>query len=157
MSNVIRDLHYNVRVLRKSPGFVVVAVLAIAFGTGVNAAVFTLLNAIALRPLPVRNSGEVVTIYQSVREWGQRNVHGDDSFFSYPEYVAYRDATTAFSGLAVYASASLTLGGREPREINGDLVSCNYFEVLTGELSIGRGFRAEECGAPGASPVAILS
>src|SRR5262245_59746909 len=157
MSNVIRDLHYNLRVLRKSPGFVVVAVLAIAFGTGVNAAVFTLLNAIALRPLPVRNAGEVVTVYQSVQQWGQRNVHGDDSFFSYPEYVSYRDSTDAFSGLAVYASAGLTLGVTEPREINGDLVSCNYFEVLTGELSLGRGFRADECGAPGGSPVTVMS
>jgi len=157
MSNVIRDLHYNLRVLRKSPGFVVVAVLAIAFGTGVNAAVFTLLNAIALRPLPVKNAGDVVTIYQSVQQWGQRNVHGDDSFFSYPEYVSYRDSTNAFSGLAVYASAGLTLGGAEPHEISGDLVSCNYFEVLTGELPMGRAFRADECGAPGGSPVAVMS
>src|SRR5215510_16614297 len=114
MSNVIRDLRYNTRVLRKSPGFVVVAVLAIAFGTGVNAAVFTLLNAIALRPLPVGTAGDVVTIYQSVQQWGQRNVHGDDSFFSYSEYVSYRDGTATFSGLAVYASAGLTLSRAQP-------------------------------------------
>ena len=84
---------------RKSPGFALVAVLALAFGIGVNSAIFTLLNAIALRPLPVYNPGEVVTVYQMMQGLRDRNVHGSRAYLSYPEYTAYRDQSHVFTGL----------------------------------------------------------
>src|ERR1051326_1933887 len=125
MTNVLLDLRQSLRMLAKSPGFVVVAVLALGFGIAVNSAVFTLLNAIALRPLPVRDSGSVVTMYQTMQGRRERNVHGDPSLFSLPEYTAFRDQNNVFTGLAAYANAQLTLGGSEARQLSGDLVTCN--------------------------------
>jgi putative ABC transport system permease protein len=157
VSNFGQDLRHTVRVLRKSPGYVIVAVLAIGFGVAVNSTVFTLLNAVALRGLPVHDSGDVVSVYQTVRGWRQRNVHGDSTYFSYPEYLSYRDQSSSFSGLAAYAQAELTLGGSEARVLSGDLVTCNYFDVLVGSMRSGRSFRQDECVTPGGNPVVVVS
>src|SRR5262249_36531661 len=132
MTALIQDVRYGFRTIRKSPGFAVVAVLALAFGIGVNSAVFTLLNAITLRPLPVTNPSEVVTVFQSIQGLQSRNVHGSRAFLSYPEYVAYRDQNRTFSGLAAFASAQLTLGGATARPIAGQVTTCNYFPTVTG-------------------------
>src|SRR5688572_16782577 len=107
MSAFVQDLRYSFRMLGKTPGFTIVAVLALAFGIGVNSAIFTLLNAVALRPLPVRDSDQVVTVHQIMRGLKDRNVHGSRSYLSYPEYAAYRDQNHVFSGLAGYALAPL--------------------------------------------------
>jgi len=156
MSALLQDLRYSLRLYRKSPGFAVVALLALAFGIGVNSAIFTLLNAIALRPLPLRNAGEVATVYQINRGLKSRNVHGSGAFLSYSEYQAYRDQNHTFSGLVAYSGAELSLAGSRSRTLHGNLVTCNYFTVLTGDLPLGRGFRDDECGAPGANPVVVI-
>src|SRR5215831_4599763 len=157
MKNIFLDLRQSLRVLLKSPGFVIVAVLALGFGIAINSAVFTLLNAIALRPLPVHDSGSVVTMYQSMQGLRERHVHGDQSLFSLPEYMAFRDQNNVFTGLAAYANAQLTLGGSEVRQLSGDLVTCNYFDAITQGLMLGRGFRPDECIAPGASATVVIS
>src|SRR5882724_4593354 len=110
MGAFFQDLGYSVRMFRKSPGFVAVAVLALAFGIGINSAIFTLLNGLALRPLPVKDSSQVATVYQKIRDTRNRNVHGSNVYLSYPEYQAYRDQNHAFSGMAAYATVFLTLG-----------------------------------------------
>src|SRR5258708_15701260 len=99
----LQDLRYSLRMFRKSLGFAVVAVLALAFGIGVNSAIFTLLNAIALKPLPVYRPGDVVTVYQSMEVLRTRNTHGSRAYLSYPEDAAYRDPNHVFSGLAAHA------------------------------------------------------
>jgi hypothetical protein len=142
---------------RKSPGFAAVAVLALAFGIGVNAAIFTLLNAVALRPLPVKNPGEVVTVYQSMRGLRSRNIHGSKAYLSYPEYAAYRDRNHTLTGLAAFATEKLSVGGGGVRAATGQLTTCNYFSALSGAMTMGRGFLPEECASPGAGPVAVLS
>ena len=157
MGVLLQDLRYSLRTFRKSPGFALVAVLALAFGIGVNSAIFTLLDAIALRPLPVQNPSEVVTVYQIMQGLRERNVHGSRAFFSYTEYAAYRDQNHVFTGLAAHSSARLTLGGPGARPLTGFVVSCNYFSVLAPPLAIGRGFLPEECSAPGSTPAVVLS
>ena len=157
IAHIPADLRYSLRTLRRSPAFAIVAILAVAFGIGVNSAIFTLLNAITLRPLPVKDSGRVVTVFQVMSGVPRRLVHGDSSFFSYPEYAAYRDQNSVFAGLTAYAHADLSFGGAGARTLSGDLVSCNYFEVVTAGLALGRGFRPEECATPGAGPVVVLS
>lgn len=154
---LVADVRYAIRTLAKSPGFAAVAVLALAFGIGVNSAIFTLLNAITLRPVPVRDAAEVVTVYQVSQGQRSRNVHGSRAYLSYPEYAAYRDQNHVFSGLSAYAVAPLTLGGTAARRVQGFLVTCNYFSVLPEPLTMGRGFLDEECGAPGGNPVAVVS
>ena len=153
----LQDLRYSLRMFRKSPGFALVAVLALAFGIGVNSAIFTLLNAIALRPLPVYNPNEVVTVYQMMQGLRNRNVHGSKAYLSYAEYAAYRDQNHVFTGLAAHASAHLALGGAGARRLTGFIVSCNYFSLLAPSLHIGRGFLPSECGAQGSAPVVVLS
>ena len=155
LDSCIQDLRHGVRLIRRDTTVVVVAVIALGFGIAVNSAVFTLLNAVALRPLPVDDPSKLITIYQIMRGLRERGIHGDQSLFSLPEYVAYRDQSHVFSGLAAYANATLTLGGDEPRPLTGDLVTCNFFETLTGPLSLGRSFSPNECASPDGAVVVV--
>lgn len=156
-SDFWQDVRFSARALRKSPSFSILAVLALAFGIGANTGIFTVLNALALMPLPVADAGRVVGVYQSYRGNTGRNVNGSISYFSYPEYLNYRDHNHVFSGVAVSANASASLGGAEARRIEGQIVSCNYFTVLGRIPVLGREFRDDECAKSDAAPVAILS
>jgi len=152
------DLRYAARSLAKSPGLAATAILAIALGVSVNTTVFTLLNAIALRPLPVPGSGNVVKVYQTFLGKHSRNVRGSATYFSDSEYKNYRDHNHVFSGLAAYYPFfEATLGGEHPQRLFGSLASCNYFDVLAVNPALGRGFTQEECAAPGSAPVVVLS
>lgn len=134
-----------------------IAILALAFGIGVNSAVFTILNAVVLRPLPVPSPANLVSLNQNFEHIATRNVHGERSFFSYPEYEIHRDQNGVFTGLAAWSMAPLTLAGTEARLLNGQLATCNYFDVLVGSLLMGRGFRPEECASEGSGEVAVIS
>ena len=158
IENFIRDFRYALRMLARSPGFTAVAVIMIALGIGVNAGIFTILNAAAFRPLPVANSGQLVSIYQTFRGNFSRNVYGAQSLFSYPEYREYRDQNKVFSGLLAYMhSVGATLGGVQPQQLLGTLTTCNYFEVLKARPQLGRGFVDADCAAPGKGAVVVLS
>ena len=158
LSNLWNDIRYAVRALGRSPGFAAAAVIPLALGIGINTGLFSILNSIALRPLPTPESTELVSIYQDFRGVKERRVHGARSMFSIPEYRVYRDATKTLSGVMAYSrSWTVTLGGQTPREIEGVLVSCNFFEVLRLRPSIGAGFTSDNCGASTAHPVVILS
>lgn len=153
-----QDVRYGARTLRNNPGFTAVAVLTLALGIGINAGIFTILNAAALRPLPLARSGELVSIYQSIRGPRHRNIHGSPAMSSYPEYRDFRDHNHVFSGLVAYAPfVPATLNSGKPREIMGALTSCNYFEVLEVRPALGRTFTESECAASGAGAVAVLS
>jgi putative ABC transport system permease protein len=152
-----RDLRYALRTLRKSRGFALTAVLTLAFGLGVNTAIFTLIYALALRPLPVGHPERMVTLYQDLRGKVERAVHGTRTMLSYPEYRDYRDAARSLSGLAAYAEIDVSATGAETLSVHGQLVSCNYFQVLEVRLALGRPFAEAECAAPGASPVVVVS
>jgi predicted permease len=154
---MIQDLRYGVRTLLKNPGFTVVAALTLALGIGVNTALFTLFNAVALRPLPVKDADSIVKVYRKELGNSSREVNGSSDMFSYPEYTAHRDNTQSFAGLTAYARTHLTLGGAEGEDVIGLLVAGNYFSALGAEMAFGRAFAPEECQAPGASPVVVLS
>src|SRR3954464_4861882 len=125
-----QDLHFGLRMLRKNPGFTVVAVLTIALGIGVNAGIFTIINAVAMHPLQVEDAGRVVSVYQIFQGDKTRRVHGQSSFFSYPEYLDYRDHNEVFSGLVAYTPLVQAAFSSTGRLLVGQLASCNYFEVL---------------------------
>jgi predicted permease len=145
METFFRDVRYGVRSLLKQPGFAAVAVLSIALGIGVNTTIFSFINAALFRPLPFAEPDRLVRVW-------------DGQAASYPDYVAYRDETKVFSGLAAYAqrSMSLVVNG-ESELINGEFVSGNYFDVLKANPALGRGFLAEEDRAAGTSPVVVIS
>jgi len=157
----MNDLKFAFRQLLKNPGFTAVAVLTLALGIGLNAGIFTILNAVALRPLRVQGSERLVCVFQDFsRNRGRvlRNVYDDANRASYSEYREYRDSNRVFSGLVAYApSIPATLGGERPQQIVGTLASGNYFEVLKVRPSLGRGFLDSDCTTPGESAVVVLS
>src|SRR6266568_8034266 len=122
----MNDLKFALRQLLKNPGFTAVAVLTLALGIGLNAGIFTILNAVALRPLRVQGSERLVCVFQDFsRNRGRvlRNVYDDPTRASYSEYRRYRDNNHVFSGLVAYApSVTATLGGERPQQIVGTLM-----------------------------------
>jgi putative ABC transport system permease protein len=153
------DLRYARRTLVSNPGFAIVAVLAIALGVGVNAGIFTILNGVALKLLPVPSPERLINIDQIFHgSRMHRNVHGEPTLVSYSEYLSYRDKNHVFSGLIAYEPfLQATLPGDPPRVLFGTLASCNYFEVLRIVPAYGRGFVKSDCAAPGTNPVVVIS
>jgi predicted permease len=153
-----RDLRYGARALEKNPGFTMAAVLAIALGIGVNTGIFSVLNGAALRLLPIPAASQVVSVDQIFHGKIRRNVHGEGSLFSYPEYQEYREHNHVFSGLLAYEPfLQATLGGANPQQLFGAATSCNYFEVLGVRPAEGRAFVDTDCSGPGSHAVVVLS
>jgi predicted permease len=158
-SSIGNDVSYALRTMTRNPGFAAIAVITIALGVGVNSGIFSLLNAVALRPLPVPDAGKIVSIYQILHGKDvPRGVHGEGSMVSVAEYEQYRDNNHVFTGVAAYAPlVRVTLGGANPTLIIGTYASCNYFEVLVGRIATGRGFMASDCAGAGTGAVVVLS
>jgi len=153
-----RDLRYGARALAKNPGFTVVAVVAIALGIGVNTGIFSVLNGVALRLLPIPRAEQIVSVDQIFHGKLSRNVHGEPGLFSYSEYKNYRDHNHVFTGLLAYEPfLEATLAGESPKQLMGTAASCNYFDVLGERPGLGRVFVDADCSAPGASAVVVLS
>ena len=152
MRTMLQDLRFGVRRLLKSPGFTLVAVASLALGIGANTAIFSLVNTVLLRPLPVERPGRLVSV--SV-------VGKDDSMlaFSYPTYKDYRDrGGEVLAGLFAERLAPMSLSRGDSNErVWGYLVSGNYFEVLGVGAARGRTFTPEEDRAALSAPVAVLS
>jgi len=145
-----RDLRYSLRQLRRSPGFAAVAVLTLALGIGANAAVFSVVDGLFLRPPPrVSHPDRLVWIYTS-------DFSGPPySASSYPDFEAFRDQKDLLSGAAAFSPRPVNLveGGRTTR-LMSELVSADYFGVLGVPPELGRGFRPEEGESP--TPVAVI-
>jgi predicted permease len=152
------DVRYSSRTLRKNPGFTAIAVLAIALGIGLNTGIFSVINGIALRPLPVPGSTRIVSLFQFNRGLQNTHVHESPNYFTWQEYQRYRDDNHVFSGLLAYdAFLSVTLGGDRPQQLMGQLASCNYFDVLNEPPVLGRSFSASDCAVVGDGRVVVLS
>lgn len=148
LDHLKRDLTYAARVLLRSPGFTLIAILSLALGIGVNALVFSVVNALVLRPLPIDQPEQVVFIEGS-------NHHPGNSF---PNYRELRDRNQSFSGLVAYRISPMELETRSGADrIWGYLATGNYFDVLGLRPVAGRFFHAEDDVNPGASPYAVLS
>src|SRR5437868_501722 len=143
------DLRYAARTLAKNPGFTAVAVLATALGIGVNTGIFSVLNGVALRLLPIPKAEQVLSVDQILHGKFRRNVHGEPGLFSYSEYKTYRANNHVFSGLLAYEPffEGATLGGEHPAQLSGAEASCNYFDVLQERSGLGRVFVDGDCSA----------
>ena len=140
-----QDLRYGARMLIRSKGFTAAALISIALGVGVNTTIFSFINAALLRPLPVPQPEGLVRLW-------------DGGASSYPDYVAYRDETGVFNGLAAFAQRPMSLtSGEETGRVWGEIVSGNYFDVLGVPLQQGRAFLPEEDRTPGTHPVVVIS
>jgi len=148
---MVNDLRTAFRQLLKNPGFTAVAVLTIALGIGANTTIFSIVNAVLLRPFPYRAPERLVNV--------QERISGLGGFSpSYPNFVDWRAQNTAFDSMAaVRGSESFNFtGSGEPERLQGRLVSAEFFSTLGIEPLFGRDFLPEE-DSPGATPVAILS
>jgi predicted permease len=158
LSNLRHDIRYALRMLGRNPGFALAAIVPIALGIGINTGVFAILNSVAWRPLPAADPEALVSIHQDFRGGPRRLVYGARSLFSMPEYHAYRDDAHTLSGLTAYSHPwTVTIGREQPQEINGILVTCNYFDVFGRPPALGTGFTSANCGKADAPPVVVLS
>ena len=147
-----QDLKYAFRSMRKSPGFVLTAVLSLALGIGANTAIFTVVNAVLLRPLPFPEPERLVQIWEAEPAKGyDRNVVNPFNFLD------WRERSHSFEGVAAVLGVSTNLtGSRDPVALPGMQVSPNFFSILRVSPGLGRAFVPEE-GLPGREHVAILS
>ncbi|HEX7175815.1 MAG TPA: ABC transporter permease [Pyrinomonadaceae bacterium] len=151
MGTFFQDVRFGWRRLKASPGFTAVAVLSLALGIGANTAIFTLVNTVLLRPLPVAEPERLASVYPVARD-------EEVGAFSYPDYRDFRDRNEVFTGLFVhrFAPMSLSREGQSER-VWGYLVSGNYFDVLGVSAARGRTFLPEEDVAPLRHPVVVVS
>ncbi len=148
----MRDVSYALRTMRKSPGFTLVAVLTLALGIGANTAVFSLVHALLLRPLPLPEPDRLMFLTGSNPARPGAGVP-----FSLTAYETVRDGNRSLSGVTAFCAEGLTLTGLgDPVQLTGSLVSPNFFEVLRVQPLLGRGFQASE-GEAGGKPVVLIS
>ncbi|MGA2040034.1 MAG: ABC transporter permease [Bryobacteraceae bacterium] len=152
---MLQDLRYAFRALRKSPLFVIVAVVSLALGIGANAAIFSLVNQLMLELLPVKHPEQLVLLQAKGEHYGSNT--GDNSI-SYPMYQDFRDKNPVFAGMfCKYGMRlSLTTEGRTEL-VSAELVSGNYFPVLGVRAALGRVFTASDDLVQGGHPLVVLS
>jgi predicted permease len=159
MHTLWQDMRYAVRLLTKNPGFGAIAVLSLALGIGANTTIFTVINAILLHPLPVKDISRVVqvdTIDTKTRVTAANATKLGMSFPNYQDYARDNQVFTAL-GCTVGPLPLTWSGGAEPKQIFGQLVSANYFDILGMRPAAGRFFLPDEDTKLGGNDVAVLS
>jgi putative ABC transport system permease protein len=152
MQTLSQDLRYAVRMLLKSPGFTAVAVFTLALGIGANTAIFSVVNAVLLRPLPYPDSDRLVQVAST-----HRQLERWYDWVSYPDFVDWRNENRVFENMAAYRTFGFNLaGGGQPEFVPGMFVSASLFSVLRAEPTLGRSFLPEE-EQPGRNRVVIIS
>src|SRR5262249_11194856 len=155
MQNLISDLRYAVRIMVKAPVFSTVAILSLALGIGANTAIFTLLDQVLLRLLPVKEPEQLVLLTSVGSHYGSNT---GANALSYPMYKDFRDRNQVFSGVLCRFGLPLSLGYKGQTErVDGELVSGNYFDVLGVKAALGRTFTLEDDRIPGAHPLIVSS
>jgi putative ABC transport system permease protein len=150
MGTIFQDLRYGVRMLLRNPGFTVVAVLALTLGIGADSAIFSVVNAVLLRPLPYPDSDRLVVLRE-------RSPQIEGMSVSYPNFIDWREQNSSFENLGVFRRQSYSLtGSGEPERLVGSMISADVFEVLKVAPAYGRVFTGDEDKA-GSTPVVVLS
>jgi predicted permease len=145
-----QNLRYGFRVLAKSPGFALMAVLTLAIGIGANTSIFTVLNSVLLRPLPYRQPDRLLIV-------SERDSKFDDESVAYQNFTDWRAQNHSFEDLALFRRRDYTItGDRGPEHINGREVSAGFFTLLGVHPALGRDILPEEDRA-GSEPVALIS
>ena len=159
MHTFLQDLRFGLRMLAKNPGFTFIAIFTLALGIGANTAIFSLLNQVLLRRLPVRNPNELVMLNSPGPKHGHVWSDGDDSeIFSYPLYKGLAKNTAVFDGMLARFQFEASIASRGQTERgSGELVTGNYFEVLGVRPVLGRVLSPADDDVQGAHPVIVLS
>lgn len=140
MSGLLQDVRYGLRVLRRQPTFTAVAVLTLALGIGINAAMFSVVNAVLLRPLPFTDPGRLVAVHEGIPSLGFSKIA-----FAIPDLMLYEQGQKSFQGMAAYRNDNLELSGiGEPTRITAARVTASLFPLLGVQPILGRSFQADE-------------
>jgi predicted permease len=157
LENLARDLRFTFRALRKKPSFVVVVTLSLALGIGANAAIFSLVDAIILRPLAIPNPGDIFVIDTAASRLTRFGTS------SYLDYLDFCNRARSFRALLITQKVSVgmnpagIISDSKPRAVYGSLVSANYFSTLQVQPTLGRDFLPEEGQVPNKYPVVVIS
>ncbi|PYQ03925.1 MAG: multidrug ABC transporter substrate-binding protein [Acidobacteria bacterium] len=156
MASVLHDMRLASRAWMRSPTFTLTAIASVGLGIGANVAIFTLVDQVLLRALPIRNPREMVQVTSEGSRPGSN--WGDDTELSYPTYAALRDQNKVFSGMFARFGYAFQVGGSvQPERVVGELVSGTYFPVLGVRPAAGRLLSEDDDRTPGGHPVAVLS
>jgi len=159
---LVQDVRYAFRRFRQSPGFALICVITLALGIGANTAIFTLVDAVMFKSLPVQRPGELFRVGQTDNCCVNGGYQGDWSLFSYDLYRHFRDSTPEFSQLAAFQAGNMSVsvrrgGSSAPAEpFAGEFVSGNYFSMFGVDAAAGRVLTTAD-DTPGAAPVAVMS
>src|SRR5215213_10355598 len=149
METLVKDLRYGVRMLTKNPGVSAIAVLTLALGIGANTAIFSVVNAVLLNPLPYNQPDRLVSLWEKVPQHGRWRV-------APANFVDWRKQNTVFEEVAAFGGSTLTLtGDGEPEQLTGTWVSSGYFAAVGVTPMFGRTFLPEEY-EPGKGQVVVL-
>jgi putative ABC transport system permease protein len=151
MDSLIKDIRYGIRGLLKRPGFTAIAVITLALGIGANTAIFSLVNAVLLRPLPYNNADRLVMVWE------------DASYAGFPKntpapanFVDWRSQNQSFEGMAAITTRSFNLTGEgEPEKLEANTATANFFSLLGVQPMLGRGFVPEDDNPPGGKVVVV--
>jgi predicted permease len=164
MGTFFQDLRYGLRILGRNPGFAAVAVLSLALGIGANTAIFSLIDVVMLKLLPVKDPQQLVVLSDpSAGGVSIGSQSGTRSLYSYQEFEYFRDRNQVFAGVLAAESSggrlqvSIEGSGGQTEEVQTKLVSGDYFNVLGVSALLGRTFTAEADRAPGANPLVVIS
>src|SRR5580700_8121084 len=150
MNTLLQDLRFGLRVLRQAPGVALIAVLSLAIGIGANTAVFSVVNAVVLNPLPYHESDRLMSLFTE-----RHNFH--KASISFPNFLDWQRMNRSFSAIAAYRSTGYNLIGQgEPERVHGEMISAGFFGILGVNPLMGREFSTDE-DQLGANPTAMIS
>ncbi|HEV2114697.1 MAG TPA: ABC transporter permease [Terriglobales bacterium] len=150
METLLQDMRYALRTLRHSRGFTAVAVITLALGIGANTAMFSIVNAVLLRPVPYPEPQQLLKLYTSMPQFREASV-------SYPNFLDWQRRSRSFDLMAAYRTDSFNLTGQaNPERLRGEMASSTFFPLLGIKPIIGRTFTADE-DRRGAAPVVVLT
>ena len=140
METLLQDIRYGIRMLAKNPGFTAIAVLTLALGIGANTAIFSVVNAELLRPLPFRDPGQLVRVASA-----NARIHTVSGAVSYPDFADWRSQNHVFQDMAAYTDSSFALTGIEqPAHLQAATVTAGMFNLLGASPELGRGLQPED-------------
>jgi putative ABC transport system permease protein len=154
IAGLLRDLHFGARMLAKQPGFSLIAVFTLALGIGANTAIFSVVNALLLRPLPYRQPERLVKVFQSQPDLANGLA---PSLWSYPRFAYLRDGNQCFAEVAGFNQSPYNLTGTDaPERLQVEMVSASYFPLLGVNTIVGRAFTEAEDATTDAATTAVL-
>jgi predicted permease len=150
MTTLGQDIRFGLRLMRQTPGLTLIAVLSLAIGIGANTAIFSVVNAVVLNPLPYSEPDKLVSLFQDRHNFHQASI-------SFPNFLDWQRMNRSFTALAAYRNTGYNLFSRdEPERVHGEMISAGFFEILGVNPLIGRTFTAAE-DQLGANPTAMIS